>query len=176
MTAGARMRRTSSTGSCQSTRSRSPQCRRSPCAGTSANRAMFTFMDPALGSATPVPATNNAIESQNTRIRGILRTHRAPLDPMHQGRVLVVPPAHRAPRKRRMASPPRMARRADRAALPTGMGAQRRRTTGTTRPPRQIRHRHRLERIPHRHTMEKHRPARHTFWPITLRFLGVVAV
>ena len=50
-------------------------------------------------------------------------------------------------------------------SLPTGMGAQRRRTTGTTRPPRQIRHRHRLERIPHQHTMEKHRLARHTFWP-----------
>ena len=39
-------------------------------------RTMFTFMDPELGIGTPVPTTNNAIESQNARIRAMLRDHR----------------------------------------------------------------------------------------------------
>ncbi len=38
-------------------------------------RPMFTFTDPELGIGTPVPATNNAIESQNARIRAMLRDH-----------------------------------------------------------------------------------------------------
>ena len=37
---------------------------------------MFTFMDPELGTATPVPTTNNAIESQNARIREMPGNHR----------------------------------------------------------------------------------------------------
>ena len=37
---------------------------------------MFTFMDPELGTATPVPTTNNAIESQNARIRAMPGNHR----------------------------------------------------------------------------------------------------
>lgn len=39
-------------------------------------RAMFTFMDPDLDTGTPIPTTNNAIESQNARIRAMLRNHR----------------------------------------------------------------------------------------------------
>ena len=37
---------------------------------------MFTFMDPGLGIGTPVPTTNNAIESQNARIRAMPGNHR----------------------------------------------------------------------------------------------------
>ena len=37
---------------------------------------MFTFMDPELGAVTSVPTANNAIESQNARIRDMLRCHR----------------------------------------------------------------------------------------------------
>ena len=134
-------------------------------------RTMFTFMDPELGTATPVPTTNNAIESVNARIREMLRGPPQPTpDPSNQGRVLVVSPTHRAPRNPGMDGRACVARRADRTTLPTSMGIQRRRTTDTTRHPRRIRNRHRLERIPRRHTMEKHQLARHTFWPITRKY------
>ena len=39
-------------------------------------QAMFTFMDPELGTATPVPTTNNAIESVHARIRAMPGNHR----------------------------------------------------------------------------------------------------
>lgn len=129
--------------------------------------AMFTFMDSGLGTTTPVPTTNNVIESVNARIRAMLRDPRPVPDPAHQGCVLVVPPVHRVPRKRRMAHQARMARRTNRTPLPTGTGAQRRTKTTTIRHPGPIWHRHRLERIPRQYTMEKHQLARHTFWPMT---------
>ena len=37
---------------------------------------LFTFLEPPRGCATPIPATNNLIESWNGRIRGMLRHHR----------------------------------------------------------------------------------------------------
>ncbi len=132
---------------------------------------MFISMDPGPGTATSVPTTNNAIESVNARIREMLRGPPQPTpDPSNQGRVLVVSPTHRAPRNPGMDGRACVARRADRTTLPTSMGIQRRRTTDTTRHPRRIRNRHRLERIPRRHTMEKHQLARHTFWPITRKY------
>ena len=42
---------------------------------------LFTYLDPDLGCYGPVPATNNRIESLNSRIRTMLRTHRGwPID------------------------------------------------------------------------------------------------
>lgn len=37
---------------------------------------LFTFLEPTRGRTTPIPATNNLIESWNGRIRGMLRHHR----------------------------------------------------------------------------------------------------
>lgn len=37
---------------------------------------LFTFLEPPKGCATPIPATNNLIESWNGRIRDMLRHHR----------------------------------------------------------------------------------------------------
>ena len=56
---------------------------------------------------------------------------------------------------------------AQRTPLPTDIGTHQRRKIISLRHPRQIRHRHRLERIPHQHTMEEHQLTGHTFWPIT---------
>ena len=39
-------------------------------------QAMFTFMDPDIDADGPIPTSNNVIESQNARIRDMLRTHR----------------------------------------------------------------------------------------------------
>ncbi len=137
-------------------------------------QAMFTFMDPELGTATSVPTANNAIESQNARIRDMLPPSRPMPDPARQDRVPVVLPTRHAPRNPSMAHQTRMKRRAGRTAPPTGKGTQQRGTTGATRHPRQIRHRHRLERIPHQHTMEEHQLTRHTFWAYTQNFPHVL--
>lgn len=37
---------------------------------------LFTFLEPTRGRTTPIPATNNLVESWNGRIRGMLRHHR----------------------------------------------------------------------------------------------------
>ncbi len=41
-----------------------------------AEGTLFTYLDPALTEAGPLPSTNNAAESLNARLREMLRNHR----------------------------------------------------------------------------------------------------
>ena len=54
---------------------------------------LFTYLDPALASAEPLPSTNNRIEGGvNAQLRAMLRDHRGPLrGEEDQGDLLVVP-------------------------------------------------------------------------------------
>ena len=70
-----------------------------------------------------------------------------------EGDLLVVPPAHGTARKRRVARGQRDDRRTTRAPLPAGMGKEPARPVRDVRHPRKIRHRHRLERLPHQGRM-----------------------
>lgn len=79
-----------------------------------------------------------------------------------EGDLLVVPPAHGTSRDRRVARGQRDDRRTTRAPLPAGMGKEPARPVRDVRHPRKIRHRHRLERVPHTGRMAVERLDRRT--------------
>lgn len=118
---------------------------------------LFTFVEPPEGCATPIPSTNNLIESWNACIRDMLRRHRGlSLVPADQGGVPMVPSAHRASGTRRVARGQRRRGRTNRGALPGSLGTQPAGRMTDDRNPDAIRHRHRLGRIPHPNRIPRH--------------------
>ena len=124
---------------------------------------LFTFLDEGARVRRP-----GAVHQQPRRIMERAPARHAAPPPRTaagqtaEGDLLVVPPAHGTSRDRRVARGQRDDRRTTRAPLPAGMGKEPARPVRDVRHPRKIRHRHRLERVPHTGRMAVERLDRRT--------------